>query len=129
MMQKIETSSDYPCPCRKDARLIPIALTEALGCNKCSNVYVVVNDGMSIEQVSGMPGVKRVLGWNGKSWQPVHRKLSLKRSIILISVIILWSLLIWIMAQIFPGHWAILTCILAIVCFPMMIDLLSRLSR
>ena len=128
-MQKIETSSDYPCPCRKDARLIPIALTEALGCNKCSNVYVVVNDGMSIEQVSGMPGVKRVLGWNGKSWQPVHRKLSLKRSIILISVIILWSLLIWIMAQIFPGHWAILTCILAIVCFPMMIDLLSRLSR
>ena len=126
MMQKIEPSSDYPCPCRKDARLIPIALTEALGCDKCSDVYVVINEGMSIEQVSGMPGVKRILAWNGKSWQPLHRKYSLKRSIIFISVIILWSLLIWIIAQIFPGQWAILACILAIVCFPMVIDLLSR---
>ncbi len=125
-MQKIELSSDYPCPCRRDARLIPIALTEALGCDKCSNVYVIINDGMNIEQVSGMPGVKRVLGWNGKGWQPTHRKYSSKQWITLMSVIILSSVLIWMMAQIFPGQWAILVLILSIVCFPMLVNLLNR---
>ena len=125
-MQKIEVSSDYPCPCRRDARLIPIALTDALGCNKCSNVYVIINDGMNIEQVSGIPGVKRVLVWNGKSWQPIHREYSSKQWIILMSVIILSGVLIWMMAQIFPGQWAILVFILLIVCCPMLTSLLNR---
>ena len=125
-MQKIELSSDYPCPCRRDARLIPIALTEALGCDKCSNVYVIINDGMNIEQVSGMPGVKRVLGWDGKSWQPTRRKYSSKQWILLTSVIILSGVLIWMMAQIFPGQWAILVLVLSIVCCPMLINVLNR---
>ena len=125
-MQKIEPSAAYPCPCRRDARLIPIALTEALGCDKCSNVYVIINDGMNIEQVSGMPGVKRVLGWNGKIWQPIHRKYSSKQWILVMSVIIVSGVLIWMMAQIFPGQWAILACILSIVCYPMLINVLNR---
>ncbi len=66
--QKIDLTQDYPCPCRRRGRLIPIALTEAFGCNRCQQIFAVEENGYTLEQVSGSYPYKRTWRWNGQQW-------------------------------------------------------------
>jgi len=69
---KIDFNHDYPCPCRRRGRLVPIALTEAFGCNRCQQIFVVQENGYVIEQLSTNYPYKRAWRWTGHQWVMVH---------------------------------------------------------
>jgi len=66
--QKIDLTQDYPCPCRRKGRLTPIALTEAFGCSRCQQIFVVEDNGHVLEQLSGSYPYKKAWRWNGHQW-------------------------------------------------------------
>ncbi|MGF1515698.1 MAG: hypothetical protein ACFB5Z_18640 [Elainellaceae cyanobacterium] len=65
---KISFSTDYPCPCRRRGRLVPITLTEAFGCDRCQQIFVVHENGEAIEQLAATYTQKKVWRWTGKQW-------------------------------------------------------------
>jgi hypothetical protein len=73
--QKIDLNSDYPCPCRRRGRLVPIALTEAFGCNRCQQIFVVEEGGYLIEQLSTTYPYKKTWRWTGHQWNLAHPNL------------------------------------------------------
>jgi len=73
--QKIDLNGDYPCPCRRRGRLTPIALTEAFGCNRCQQIFVVQDSGYAIEQLSTNYPYKKMWRWTGQQWVVVSPSL------------------------------------------------------
>ncbi|MCG9889898.1 MAG: hypothetical protein MH252_02335 [Thermosynechococcaceae cyanobacterium MS004] len=69
---KIEPNCTYPCPCRKPGELHPIVLTEALGCSRCHHIFVVHEDGYTLEHVSGVYPTKQRWYWSGQGWCPTQ---------------------------------------------------------
>jgi hypothetical protein len=69
---KIDLNTEYPCPCRRHGRLLPITLTEAFGCDRCQQIFVLENDGKTIEQLSSSYPYKRAWRWTGYRWMAVH---------------------------------------------------------
>jgi hypothetical protein len=67
--QKIDQNADYPCPCRRNGRIKPITLTEAFGCDRCQQIFVVQEDGYVIEQLSTHYPYKRSWRWTGQQWR------------------------------------------------------------
>ncbi len=66
--QKIDLSTEYPCPCRRKGHLLPITLTDAFGCDRCQQIFVVEENGKVLEQLStGYPS-KRSWRWTGHRW-------------------------------------------------------------
>lgn len=70
-IQKIDLNKDYPCPCRRRGRLKPILLTEALGCTRCQQIFVVKENGKIIEQLSSIYQ-KKSWRWTGYRWTNVY---------------------------------------------------------
>ena len=75
-LQKIDLNGDYPCPCRRRGRLTPIALTEAFGCNRCQQIFVLQEGGYTIEQLSTNYPYKKMWRWTGHQWVVVNPSLS-----------------------------------------------------
>ncbi len=73
--QKIDLSLDYPCPCHRRGRLIPITLTEAFGCNQCQRFFVVQENGYVIEELPTTYSYKRTWRWTGHQWSAVSPSL------------------------------------------------------
>jgi hypothetical protein len=69
---KIDLNADYPCPCRRRGRLTPIALTDAFGCDRCQQIFVVQDNGYAIEQLSSHYPYKKAWRWNGYQWIAVQ---------------------------------------------------------
>jgi hypothetical protein len=119
--QKIDLQMEYPCPCRRKAKLIPIVLTEALGCDRCPNVFVVTPEGDQVEQVAGLLLSRRLWRWTGQQWvipdppQQFRDRLILGSG--LVGLFVLFSL---------PGQWAIWGCMLGVLLCPMLVDALRR---
>ncbi len=67
--QKIDLNGDYPCPCRRKGHLNPITLTEAFGCNRCQQIFVVDESGYSLEQLSTHYPYKQSWHWTGYQWK------------------------------------------------------------
>ena len=67
--QKIDQNADYPCPCRRNGRIKPITLTEAFGCDRCQQIFVVQDNGYVIEQLSTHYPYKRAWRWTGHQWR------------------------------------------------------------
>lgn len=67
--QKIDQNADYPCPCRRNGRIKPITLTEAFGCDRCQQIFVVQDNGYVIEQLSTHYPYKRAWRWSGHQWR------------------------------------------------------------
>jgi hypothetical protein len=65
---KIDQNQDYPCPCRRKGTLLPIVLTEAFGCDRCQQIFVVQENGQTIEQLSSHYPYKRTWRWTGFRW-------------------------------------------------------------
>lgn len=74
--QKIDLTSEYPCPCRRRGRLIPIALTEAFGCNRCQQIFTLEEGGYAIEQLSASYAYRRLWRWTGSQWATAHPHLT-----------------------------------------------------
>ena len=66
--QKIDLNAEYPCPCCRRGCIRPITLTEALGCDRCQQIFVVKEHGKAIEQLSTTYPYKRSWCWSGKRW-------------------------------------------------------------
>lgn len=65
---KIDLNNEYPCPCRRRGRLQNIALTEAFGCDRCQQIFVLQENGRVIEQLSSSYPYKPIWRWNGYRW-------------------------------------------------------------
>jgi hypothetical protein len=97
--QKVDINATYPCPCRQQGQLSPIALTEAFGCQRCQQIFVLKADGVTIEQLSTTYPYKRAWYWDGDQWQPVRKSLVagywlllLGFSLLVLTVLLLWTL-------------------------------------
>lgn len=55
---------------------MPIALTEAFGCRRCQQIFVVRPDGFSIEQLTTTYPYKRAWYWTGLQWSVLQRGFS-----------------------------------------------------
>jgi hypothetical protein len=73
--QKIDLTQDYPCPCRRRGKLTQIALTEAFGCTRCQQIFVVEDNGYVLEQLSSSYPYKRAWRWNGHQWSVTNTSL------------------------------------------------------
>ncbi len=93
--QKIDLSQDYPCPCRRRGHLTPIALTEAFGCNRCQQIFVVEDNGHVLEQLSGTYPYKRAWRWNGHQWIVANPSLA-DSTLPVVMGIILIIMIIWL---------------------------------
>lgn len=123
-VQKIDLSSEYPCPCRRKGHLKPIVLTEALGCDRCQQIFVVKKDGQVIEQLSSLYQ-KKSWRWTGNRWKNVYARWT--QSYFSMMLILLSSLTI-LMAVILPSllHWLNVQSIISwIVVFLFLIILLT----
>ena len=69
--QKIDLNSEYPCPCRRKGNLKPIVLTDALGCDRCQQIFEVKKDGHVIEQLSSVYQ-KKSWQWTGNRWKNAY---------------------------------------------------------
>jgi hypothetical protein len=64
----IDLNCQYPCPCRRKGILLPIILTEAMGCDRCQNIFVVAEKEGYIEQLNPSYPYKKKWRWSGKRW-------------------------------------------------------------
>ncbi len=87
---KIDFNADYPCPCRRRGRLVPIALTDAFGCDRCQQIFVVQDNGYVLEQLSTHYPYKKTWRWTGNQWSIAHSSLS--RSYLPLILVILFGL-------------------------------------
>ena len=93
--QKIDLNTEYPCPCRRRGALVPIALTEAFGCNRCQQIFVVEESGYTIEQLSTSYPYKKAWRWTGHRWNTANA--SLGESYLPVAlVIVLVLLIVWL---------------------------------
>ncbi|NEO68641.1 hypothetical protein [Moorena sp. SIO3H5] len=118
--QKIDINSEYPCPCRRRGHLVPITLTEALGCNRCQQIFVVDESGYVMEQLSTHYPYKKAWRWTGHRWSTIHG--SLGESYLPVALgIVLVLLIVWLPlalhSQKGPGIivWALLAVLLAVL--------------
>ena len=118
--QKIDLNTEYPCPCRRRGRLLPITLTEAFGCDRCPQIFVLEENGKVIEQLSSTYPYKRAWRWTGNRWNAAHAGLGesyLPITLGIISVL----LIVWLpLALRSPSgvsiiFWAIIAVLLALI--------------
>lgn len=99
--QKIDLEQIYPCPCpRKRGKLKPIALTDAFGCDRCSLLFELEQEGYSLKQVGGIDSLQHTWQWVGK-WQPTrdYRQYPLleRTATYLAYLLVLILLLLWML--------------------------------
>ena len=119
-VQKIELNAEYPCPCRRRGRLLPIILTEAFGCDRCQQIFAVEEKGQAIEQLSSTYPYKRAWRWTGNRWIPAHPGLGegyfpVALGIILVLLIIWLPLALHSSSGLSIIFWAAITVLLAVL--------------
>lgn len=89
---KIDLNTEYPCPCRRRGRIVPIMLTEAFGCNRCQQIFVVEENGYLLEQLSTTYPYKQAWRWMGDHWSKAYA--GMKDSYLPLAMGIVFALLI-----------------------------------
>jgi hypothetical protein len=56
--------------------LVPITLTDAFGCDRCQQIFVVQENAQVIEQLSTTYPYKRAWRWSGHHWNVAHSSLA-----------------------------------------------------
>lgn len=62
----------YPCPCRRGAKLVPIYLTDAYGCDRCPQMFVLNEEGKLVEQLTAGYPYARAWRWTGEQWKMIY---------------------------------------------------------
>ncbi len=70
---KLDSNHDYPCPCRRKGRLLPITLTEAFGCDHCQQIFAIDEKRQEIELLSSAYPYKRIWRWTGHRWRALQQ--------------------------------------------------------
>ena len=105
--QKIDLTSEYPCPCRRKGTLKPIVLMNALGCDRCQQIFEVKPDERIIEQVASIYQ-KKSWRWTGKRWKNAYVRwrqgylsmlLIIGLGVSLLTVVVFPLLLRWLSTQ------------------------------
>lgn len=94
--QKLDLNEAYPCPCRRRGMLKPILLTEAFGCDRCQQIYVLKDDGYTIEQLATHYPYRRVWRWTGHQWL-VNRHLGLYHGLLVVSTVGFAVFVVWLL--------------------------------
>ncbi len=125
---KIDLTQEYPCPCRQRGHLRLITLTEAFGCDRCQQIFVVDETGYVLEQLSSHYPYKRSWRWNGHQWHGVRS--SLRESYLPMTlgvILVLLSVLLPLALNSPPSSgvifWAIVALLLAVL--PVLMILLA----
>ncbi len=132
-VQKIDLSETYPCPCRRRGHLAPIVLTEAFGCDRCQQIFVVEESGYSLEELSTTYPYKRVWQWTGREWSTQRgwgsQPMALVILLVLSPLLLLWLALV-LNAPLGREMilWSVITLMLALVLVAMVWLALSRYS-
>lgn len=95
---KIDLSSDYPCPCRRRGRLLPIVLTEAFGCDRCQQIFVVDEKSQIIEQLSSTYPYKPAWRWTGYRWIATHYRLGESGFPLIIFIVLVFTIVSMLLA-------------------------------
>jgi uncharacterized BrkB/YihY/UPF0761 family membrane protein len=102
---------------------VPIALTEAFGCQRCQQIFVLKQDGYIIEQLSSNYPYKRSWYWTGHQWNPARRTLgesywyfTLGLSFFILIPLLLWLPLV-LQVTLNPEVilWVVATIVLAVI--------------
>jgi hypothetical protein len=96
--QKIDLTKEYPCPCRRRGRLLPIMLTEAFGCDRCQQIFVVDEKKQVIEQLSTNYPYKRAWRWTGSRWNAASYGLGETGLSALFTIVILLVIFVFYLA-------------------------------
>jgi hypothetical protein len=118
--EKIDFDVDYVCPCRRRGQLIPITLTEAFGCDRCQQIFVVEDNGYVLEQLSTTYPYKRAWHWTGSGWCVVHPRLATNYLPIALGIIFV-LVIIWLPLALRWANsssiiaWAIVAVLLAVL--------------
>ncbi|MEM6251386.1 MAG: hypothetical protein AAF821_00560 [Cyanobacteria bacterium P01_D01_bin.156] len=102
IVQKIDLGEVYPCPvCRHRSKIQSITLTEAFGCDRCQQIYVIRDSGLGLEQLSSVHPYRRLWRWTGSQWKQ-YSKIPASGWLILLAVIaILFAILgLWFLLPI-----------------------------
>ena len=126
--EKIDPNADYPCPCRHQGRLKSIALTDAFGCNRCQQIFVLEESRTVIEELSTGYFPKRTWNWTGHRWLAVPAKSKEKRlpivvGLILLGIVVLGSTLVINMSS---GGQFFLCALIALLALTGLVWLLSQ---
>ena len=118
--QKIDLNAEYPCPCRRKGRIIPITLTEAFGCDRCQQIFVLGNNGWTIEQLSSTYSYKRIWRWTGHRWNVANSSLGesylpLTLGIIIVLLIVWLPLALRSPSSVSIIFWAIIAILVAVI--------------
>ncbi|MFN5513649.1 MAG: hypothetical protein ACK5CA_02580 [Cyanobacteriota bacterium] len=101
----LDLHRDYPCPCRRRGRLVPIILTEAYGCDLCQQIFVLQEASQEIEQISSLYPYKRRWRWTGYRWRLAPTLRPRERLVsVLIPALSVLAGLFWI-SGVFPWRW------------------------
>lgn len=92
---KIDQHQDYPCPCRRKGKLCPIILTDAFGCDRCQQIFVVQENGQIIEQLASHYPYKRTWRWSGYRWVSTNQRLGEGVLPLMMGIILLLSI-VWL---------------------------------
>ncbi len=99
---------------------MPIVLTEAFGCERCQQIFVVEEGGYSLEQLSTSYPYKRAWHWTGHQWDSANRGLG-DNYLTLAMTFVLAPLLLWLplALQVSLGPemilWSVVTLLLAVI--------------
>lgn len=119
--QKIDLNTEYPCPCpRRRGRLIPIVLTEAMGCDRCQQIFVLEENGYVLEQLSTTYPYKRAWCWTGSRWNTAHKGIGGSYLALALGIILV-LLIVWLPLALVANTgssiiiWALLAVLLAVL--------------
>lgn len=118
--EKIDFNTEYTCPCRRKGQLIPITLTDAFGCDRCQQIFVVEDNGYVLEQLSTTYPYKRAWRWTGNSWNVIQPRLGESYLPIALGIIFV-LVIIWLPLALRLANgssiiaWAIVALLLAIL--------------
>ncbi|MEA5552051.1 hypothetical protein VB713_13970 [Anabaena cylindrica UHCC 0172] len=117
--EKIDFNTEYTCPCRRRGQLIPITLTEAFGCDRCQQIFVVEDNGYILEQLSTTYPYKRAWRWTGNSWNVIQPKLGEIYLPIALGIIFVLVIILPLALRLANGSstitWAIVAALLVIL--------------
>ena len=118
--QKIDLEKEYPCPCRRRGKLQPIILTEAMGCDRCQQIFVVQDNGHVIEQLSSTYPYKKAWRWTGSRWASASQHLGdsyvpIMLGLILLILMVFLPLALQATVGISMAFWLVLVILPAII--------------
>lgn len=129
--RKIDLNREHPCPCCRQGHLVPITLTEALGCDRCQQIFVVTHQETILQELSSIYPYKRSWRWTGQSWSLIRANRYPRYLAIILGISLSIIILAWLFALLQSSSgvimiWEVLIAILLVLMSALILWLVSR---